>query len=208
MKLIVTLIWLLFAFSAEVVACSCAGPVAPCEAYWQTPVIFAGTVIDISKVSANPKRFLTDRRVRFNVHEGYRGLTGSEAEVFTASNEAACGYGFSIGGQYLVYAYRQDNGTLYTGLCSRTRRLSDAADDLAYIRGLGSGAPGATVFGEVTARHKSGADPKAVERATIIVEGKAKQAEATTDEKGRFRITGLPAGTYKIKIVPPEGLKR
>ena len=207
MKMLGFLFWFLFALSADAVACSCMGPVAPCEAYWQTPVIFAGTVTDISKVAANQKRLLSNRRVRFSVHEGYRGFTGSEVEVFTASSGAACGYGFTIGEQYLVYAYRRDDGSLYTGLCTRTQRLSDAADDLAYIRGLGSAAPGATIFGEVRGRIKSGDDEvKAVNGAKITVHGPAKSVDVTTDEKGRFRVTGLPAGTYKIKIVPPEGL--
>lgn len=205
MKVLGFLFWFLFALSGEAVACSCLGPVAPCEAYWQTPVIFAGTVTDISR-AAKEKRLFAGRRVRFNVHEGYRGFNGSEAEVFTASSGASCGYGFTIGGQYLVYAYRQDNGSLSTGICTRTRSLSDAAEDLAYIRGLSSAAPGATVFGEVRGRTKSGdGEAKAVKGAKILVEGPAKSVEVTTDEKGRYRVSGLPPDSYKVKIDPPEG---
>ena len=205
-KVVVILFWFLFALSAEAVACSCLGPPAPCQSYWEVPVIFAGTVSDISTVERNKKRHFGSRRlVRFNVQEAYRGLNGTEAEVSTGLGDADCGYPFSEGAQYLVYAYRQEDGSLSTGICSRTRRLSDATDDLEYIRGLSSAPSGATVFGEVRAQIKRDEKYEFIKGAKIIIEGGTKQIETTTDEKGRYRVSGLPADTYKVRAAPPEG---
>jgi hypothetical protein len=206
-KMAAVLFWLLCALSAEVTACSCAGRPAPCEAYWDASVIFAGTVTYSSQASGKKGSYaLSKRLVRFNVDEAFLGLNGTEAELFTGLGDADCGYGFKLGGQYLVYAYRQKDGSLYTGICSRTRPLSDAADDLAYIRGLSSSQPGATLFGQVQSRSKTGDQLQAVKGARIIIEGPEKRVEATTDEKGRYRVSGLLPDTYKVKIVPPEGL--
>jgi hypothetical protein len=206
MKIAALLFWLLCALSVKVTACSCAGNPAPCEAYWDASVIFAGTVTSSSQVSRKKGSYALSRRlVRFNVDKAFLGLNGTEAEVFTGLGDADCGYGFRLGGQYLVYAYRQKDGSLNTGICTRTRPLSDAADDLAYIRGLSSAQPGATVFGQVQGRRKTGEQLRAVKGARIIVEGPAKLVEATTDKKGRYRVSGLPPDTYKVRIAPHEG---
>src|SRR5262249_61585991 len=60
-----------------------------------------------------------------------------------------CGVGFKRGERYLVYAYTnpQDN-KLYTSICMRTRALSQAGEDLQYLRGLSSAAPGVRIYGE------------------------------------------------------------
>ena len=83
--------------------------------------------------------------------------------------------------------------------------MSEAADDLAYLR-LSSSQPGATIFVQVRARSKTEEKFHAVKGVRIIIEGQAKSVDATTDEKGRYHISGLPPGTYKVSIAPPEGL--
>jgi hypothetical protein len=53
-------------------------------------------------------------------------------EVWTPFGD--CGFNFQIGETYLVYADNdEESGMLSTGSCSRTRRLTDAGDDLAYL---------------------------------------------------------------------------
>lgn len=150
MKLLAVTTLLLVLFAAEANACSCAGSAPPCEAYGRADAVFIGTVSFSSSVTFGEGR---DRRVqrliRFTVDEAFRGIDGSEAEVTTGLGGGDCGYGFSLGGQYLVYAYRYKDG-LSTGICTRTRNLSNATEDLAYIRGLAKTESGATIFDEVT----------------------------------------------------------
>ena len=53
--------------------------------------------------------------------------------MLTAGSGPACGYGFKPGERYLVYANRK--GTeLVTGICSRTRPLADATEDLEFFQ--------------------------------------------------------------------------
>src|SRR5690606_22193376 len=54
----------------------------------------------------------------------------------TNSSSAACGYTFEKNTSYLVYA-RESEGRLHVSLCSRTRPMAEAADDLVV---LGAGA--------------------------------------------------------------------
>jgi hypothetical protein len=57
-----------------------------------------------------------------------------------------CGYAFQSGVDYIVYAYKNSEGHLETGICSRTRPLTQAAaEDLAYLRAVSQLPPTADV---------------------------------------------------------------
>ncbi len=209
MKLVALIVWLMILLVPEASACSCLPKQAPCQAYWEASVVFAGTVNFSSTVTPKAGKYqFSSRLVRFTVDEAFRGLSGTKAEVMTGLGDADCGYGFRLGGQYLVYAYRQEDGKLYTGICSRTRPLSDATDDLAYMRGLGGAEPGGTIFGEVRSNVRADGSEARLKTSgvKIIVEGPSKRVEAVTDAKGRYRVSGLPPDTYKVTIEPPAQL--
>lgn len=105
-------------------ACSCAPPPPPLVALDQALAVFSGKV---TRISAN--RSL----VWLEVHRAWKGVKEPEMLVSTASHEAACGFPFRIGEHYLVYATGQNGPMLRTGLCSRTKRLAEAAADLAEL---------------------------------------------------------------------------
>jgi Carboxypeptidase regulatory-like domain len=117
---------------------------------------------------------------------------------------------FKHGERYLVYTYtNSQNNKLYTSICSRTRTLSNADEDLQYIRGLSSAKPGALIYGEVRRyRHeaKGRSQETAMEGIKINIDGEQGQVETRTDLKGQFSVSGLPGGAYKIKISLPIGL--
>ena len=58
------------------------------------------------------------------------------AEITTASSSAACGIPFAVGQNYLIYA-SGDGRDLGVDLCSRTRPIEQADEDLRVI-GLGA----------------------------------------------------------------------
>src|SRR5207249_568634 len=90
------------------------------------------------------------RAIRISLDEVFRGLEGAEVEVLTGFGGGDCGFGFKQAQQYLVYAYRSENdGNLHTSICTRTKSISEANDDLTYIRGLSKAKTGATISGEV-----------------------------------------------------------
>lgn len=210
MKVLGLLFLLLVLFAGETNACSCAGPGVPCQAYWDASAVFVGTVSYSSRVTLDEGNYQRSQRVvRFTLEEVFRGVKGTEAEVMTGLGDADCGYGFRLGGQYLVYAYRDKDDKLHTGICTRTRLLSEAADDIAYVRGLGKAKPGATIFGEVNRLDRNSQYDerlKPVAGVRIAIAGPSKEVEVTTDRKGQYRVLGLPTDTYKIRVEPPDGL--
>ena len=210
MKLLLACALLLFAFAVQAVACSCAGPQRPCEAYGDASALFVGTVTfsTTTKIKEYGSEF-TRRLVRLHVDRPLKNVEASDVEILTGLGEADCGFGFRLGGQYLVYAYGDDKKKLQTSICTRTRLLSDATADLEYIRGLSDATPGGTIFGQVILRRPSGEyeDPlPPVKDARILFKGPDKQFERKTDAEGKYSISGLASGKYKVRIELPEGL--
>lgn len=116
-------------------ACSCAMPGTTQESIDNTDVIFSGTVDDVR----------ADGQLQFGVtmtvDEGWKGLEASERSevtVYTAKDSAACGYAFEEGEEYLVYGYRdEETGDVRVGLCSATKTLDQADEDVALLSGDG-----------------------------------------------------------------------
>ena len=196
-------------------ACSCISSGPPCQAYWTTSAVFSGRVTEIS--SSNPDSESADvfgqRLVRFTQTEVYRGVTENTLEVLTGSGGGDCGYSFKVGESYLVYAYRnpKDN-KLYASICSRTRLLSEATEDLDFIRGLAKTEGGGTIYGLVNSfRRVRTADgnqqpPGPLAGVAVTIEGSGKTLKLLTDVKGEFRSSSLPSGNYSVRVTAPEGL--
>jgi len=200
----------LFAFATQAVACSCAGPQQPCAAYGDAAAVFAGTVTFSMTTKVKETDFeFTKRLVRLHVDRPLRNVDAGDVEVLTGWGDADCGFGFRLGGQYLVYAYGGNGKTLETSICTRTRLLSDATADLEYIRGLSKAAPGGTISGEVRLHRPSRENNDTlppVKDVKILFDGPNIKFERKTDSEGKYRISGLPPGTYKVRIDLPEGL--
>jgi hypothetical protein len=194
-------------------ACTClfGGP-APCQEYWNTDVVFTGTPTKSARVNLSEEDHKYEKRlIRFSVTETFRGDQASEVEVITGLGGSDCGYDFRLGEVYLVYARRgEKDQRLDTGICSRTRLLAQANEDLAYIRGLSVAESSAMIFGRVTKRNyrqKEGEDfLKPASSVVLVVEGEATRTEVRTDAQGDYRATGLEPGSYKIRLRVPKGL--
>jgi hypothetical protein len=156
------LVALFFACEAAARACSCLPPGPPREQAAKAQAVFAGEVVEvIAPASESVKSEAVKKsgedcaretpvwqsadagdgqlRVRFKVTRVWKNVAGGEVFVTTPASSAACGYGFRKGETYVVYAYGGEEGrALSTGLCSRTRPLSSADEDL---RDLGAGQP-------------------------------------------------------------------
>ena len=210
MKLLLASTLFLIAFAAQANACQCAGSQPPCQAYWEVSTVFVGTVTfnTTTKVKEYGSEF-TQRLVRFHVDRQLRGVDANEVEVITGLGDSDCGYGFRLGGQYLVYAHRNAEKMLSTSTCTRTRPLSEATADLEYTRGLSKASPGGTISGTVGLRRAGYSYPDPlppVPDVRILFEGSNKHFETKTNPAGKYTISGLPPGTYKVRIDLPEGL--
>ena len=205
------LLWLGL-FTSEVIACSCNEPPVPCQAYWEASAVFIGTVIDSSIITLQieDNRRERQRLVRFSLDEAFRGVQGATAEVITGMWGGDCGFEFKPGERYLIYAYRrQQDNKLHTSVCTRTRPVSKADEDLQYIRGLSSATAGSLVYGEVQ-RQTRDVDSRLVEtpipQMKITLVGDDKHLEVLTDSEGKFAFQNLSAGGYKVRIKLPAGL--
>jgi MYXO-CTERM domain-containing protein len=113
-------------------ACSCRPPAPPAEAREAAAAVFEGRVISIERgePAGGPIR------VKLSVVRTFGADLGEVVTVRTGGSSAACGFGFQQDESYLVYASEHD-GQLQVSLCSRTRPMADAAEDLKVL-GLGA----------------------------------------------------------------------
>jgi hypothetical protein len=198
-------------------ACSCLSPGPPCQALFQSDVVFVGTVRTITPAptlpDADPRNPMSQRLVvRFAIERAVRGIEGRalELDVRTGSDGGDCGFAFETGERYVVYANRHAQGWLGTSTCTRTRLASNAADDFGYFGGLPGTGAGARMFGTVkhwehdpatrtTVQHGPVADVQ------VLLRGPRGTYSTMTDTAGNYNITGIPAGAYEIDVLPPPG---
>ena len=188
-------------------ACDCGDPGPPCQAFARTPAVFIGRVTRIGTIQRKTPSGDTfeDRLVFFAIERAYRGLTGTTTEVVTGSGGGDCGYNFRVGGRYVVYASPlHDVAKLYTGICSRTRTIAEAADDLDYLNHKDDSGRGAGIEGTI---NELARDPKDRTRTwatgpavgvNVVIEGESGRWTAVTDKNGRFRQWGLKPGSYRV----------
>ncbi|MFB5762277.1 hypothetical protein [Paenibacillus medicaginis] len=125
---------LLVAKPTVVYACSCAEPPPPNEAKAQSAAVFSGKALSVKQKIAPILSTDDPVKVTFQVDRLWKGKVSSTTVITTAMSSASCGYEFTEGQDYLVYArYDQESGVLHTTLCDRTALLSEAAGDLQEL---------------------------------------------------------------------------
>ncbi len=204
--------------SGRVLACSCGGGGQPCQEFGAAAAVFVGTVTDVRTQEA--KSVEEARRepgwmpvvFKFAVVQPFSGVSGAEVEVSTGSGGGDCGYEFKRGETYLVYAYGGREGKpLATGICTRTRPVSEATEDFEFLRGLAGRGPGVSldimVARSLDVVQSGETRPLGgLAGARLSVEGAGESREVRTDAEGRARLTGLKPGTYKVRLSLPEEL--
>ena len=156
------------------------------------------------------------KRVRLRVKTLYRNGDDDDVddddapetiELWTAFGE--CGVHFQVGETYLVYADSdEESDVITTDACSRTRRLSDAGDDLAYLYYWKNFDDAAQLEGFVTSdllyqrdrdlMHYSDRIGAQVPGIVVQLKGPDRTRYAETDEHGRFVFDGLPEAAHTL----------
>ncbi|MBX7084091.1 MAG: hypothetical protein K1X88_33085, partial [Nannocystaceae bacterium] len=117
-------LWL--AAPARARACSCTLPLPPEQAATRAAAVFEGRTYGVHR-EGNRVRYA------FEVTRVWKGDVGAKVDIWTASHSAACGRGYDTGVAYIVYAHELPGGLLGDGLCSRTRPIANATDDLQVL---------------------------------------------------------------------------
>lgn len=108
-------------------ACSCV-EVPPQAAFDQHPAVFEGRVIELYPAD-DPGGV---NRVVLEVVQQWKGIDHERVELTTPAASSMCGVRFEVETSWLIYA-DQTGDALYTDICQRTRRIEDAAEDLAVL---------------------------------------------------------------------------
>ena len=113
-------------------ACSCIWPDSPSEELANSAAVFMGRVVSVREFERgdNTANSLDPTTVEFDVQTVWKGSNYSTMFLKTFRDGSACGFSFTEEETYVVYSH--DGSTV--NICSRTRRLSDAALDLAELR--------------------------------------------------------------------------
>ena len=212
-----TLTGLLFAPVGTALACSCADPGPSCQNTFQVDAVFTGTVLSITALPDDgpplrpgEARMPRSLRVELSIGEAFRGIQGSTVSLTTAGSGPACGYNFKQGERYLVYAYRaKDSDELVTGICTRTRPIADASEDLEFLQTLSSPTAGARLYGTVTHHERNltgepAQDYGAVPNLLVTARSRAVVSTARTDAQGRYEMT-VPPGKYQVALESLQG---
>jgi len=198
--------------------CSCRGWARACEKLGHDAV-FAGRVIETlpaRHTADKPGSYYPGYSMRIAVDEAFRGSLGTEVIIETGSGGGDCGTPLEPGDKYLIFAYRNDKGELWTGLCSGNQRLTgnpDAEKILQLFRTLTKTDAG-TIFGFVWQSKVGWRDddvgdnspPQPMKKLLIHAVSDGYTTFTQTTEKGTFEFQGLPPGKYKINPELPGGL--
>jgi len=199
-------------------ACTC-GVGSPCEAYASASVVFVGRVTQTgikSTLRSFPANAMSTTLIsggvtsaQFRVEEAFLGIRGARIDV--SGEGTTCDYQFKRGERYLVFAYKNsETGTFHTNICSGTAPLAESNEGIAYLRSIAKQSHGAALFGEVVREvsgpHGPEAEPMA--KTEIILENGKQQFRGLSDGKGKFDLSGIKAGRYRVHTNPATNYSR
>lgn len=111
-------------------ACSCAQPRSIEEELDSATAVFSGKVTAVTKDTKLV-------RASFAVTKFFKGSTFlQKVAVSTFNNSGMCGFGFQKGGEYLVYAYLTEDGSIQTNICTRSATLASAKAEVEVLQTL------------------------------------------------------------------------
>jgi hypothetical protein len=120
-----------------------------CQARWEYTQVFVGRVTSVVPERPDKSGYLHGAQTtQFAVTESFVGVQSRTLQVIDSGSDRS--YRFEVGKEYLVYATREG-----VAVCSPTRTIEDAAEDLRYLRGIPALAPGEGRIVGMALRHDS-----------------------------------------------------
>jgi len=186
--------------------CGCADA-ATCGGFSESDFVFTAKVsairyLDPVVIPGEPPLEPTEGVATLAVAEVFRGVVPPVVDVPMGGD---CEVSFSVGEQYLVYGASVTYGAdgrveqIFASGCSRTRRLSEAADDLAVIRALAGGKPDASLHGYISPYDVVSAIFDDAPVYDITLEGGGRRYQSQT-KGGKYEFNFLNPGQYQLTI--------
>ena len=202
---------------AQVFGCSCMPERPVCEAFGGASAVFVGRIVGSAERKVYEDRERGEKitydvgTIYFAVEEAFSGVQGKRrVEIHSGTGGGDCGYWFRRGERYLIYAGSDEKGVLHTNICTRTRPLEDAAEDLTYLRQLPPVGTGARIYGQVGRppdyrldKEKQKIEGLAGIKVTVRGAG-GQRYELVTDTEGRYELAGLKPGEYEVQAALPD----
>ncbi len=123
------------ALATTAYACSCIRS-TPAENYTRADVVFSGVVQMVALPRSSDGNGTTVYSVAVN--RVWKGAVPASVSVTSAESSATCGIGLQKNGEYVIFGYKNADGTFSTNLCSGTALVSDAQETLTYLNNRGS----------------------------------------------------------------------
>lgn len=182
---------MLLLFCYEGKACICSESLPSCAAYWKADAVFVGTVIEIDDSQGGI------HKAKFALEHSYRGVEGKEVEIVSARH--SCGYRFTKGGKYFVYASKSEDNILFTGACSRTHLFTndDYNDDVKYAETVGDKTEKSIVV-FVPKLYRTN-----LKKIKVVVEGENARYLPSVNIEVNYKIKIRKSGKYKVRIFLP-----
>ena len=214
--LLTTFALLLLAVAAEEArACSCVPARPVCEAFGGSSAVFVGRVVGSAQTEVSVDRETGKKvtyavgAIHFEVEEAFSGVVGRKrVTIHSGTGGGDCGYWFLRGRRYVVYADEHE-GKLYTSICTRTHQLEGPDEDLAFLRDLPPAGTGVRLYGIVgrppyTQARPEEAKVEGLAGIRVVINGPGgSRRELFTDAEGRYEITNLRPGKYKVRAELP-----
>ena len=115
-------------FASVAQACSCYPTPPPLEAIKGASAVFLAEIKEIADSESIGAGGL-NKKVTCEVKKIWKGVGKKTIEISTEANTASCGFEFSKGQTYLIYANGPDQDHLSVSLCSRTHVFMPVNDD-------------------------------------------------------------------------------
>ena len=183
---------------------SCLEPSTPCEWYavHHGHPTFVGMAVSEETVSdrlGDQMIPVTVQKVTFRVEEPFESIPGKTVDVYGSgtTNDLR----FKVGIRYLVYGFRDKDGKIRTGKCTRTAPVSEAAEDISFLRSLPNRV-GGEILGLV--RFVSPGTETGTVAGMITESGSDGDHKARVAASGWYELKGLVPGDYRETFTPDD----
>jgi len=202
----VRVIFLLSLLTSSAFGCVCSGWPSARDAWAGSELVFLGTVDRADPADAS----MAAQTAWITVKEPFKGISVNKQVVLKqAGND--CAPKFKAGSDVLLYLSRLEPGFWVAPGCHRSRALSEAADDLLFLRALPKSASTNRLSGEVDLYERSPSlgfhKVQSFAGMKVSITSDKKAVNVYTNADGVYEVYGLLPGTYTVDIDMPPGLK-